>query len=228
MPVNRKEIMRIQKKRFAKRLIAVWVFAGAVAVSPAWADVIYSNFGPGNSYISGSAWGIATNYAFGESFTPGANYDFADAQLAMSGDGTNPQVYLYLESDNGGQPGSILDAMAQQFTMVPLPGSSVDTFYCTSCPTLSAGTTYWIVASTENGQTALWNMNSTGTSAFATSYSGSPNGPWYVATRVGGALEVDGTPLTSSTPEPGSLALLATGVAGLGFLLRRKRQSQSF
>jgi len=152
------------------------------------------------------------------SFTPSSGFQFTDAQLALeSSGGTSADVYL--ESDASGSPGSILDTLVEQSPIIGGSGSLI-TFDCASCPTLTAGTTYWIVATA--GAVASWDLNDTGENGGAYNYSGSPTGPWNGSGLPTPAFEVDGTPLTSSVPEPGPLVLLGTAGAGLALALRRK------
>jgi hypothetical protein len=137
-------------------------------------------------------------------FTATTSIQFADAQLALgsngqTGSGTTADVYL--ESNRGGNPGSVLDTLVEQ------------------SPISNAATTYWIVTAEGNG-TTLWFANNTGVIGAATS--GSDTGPWSDdTTHSSGAFEVDGS--VSPVPEPNSLALLCTVAAGLGFAARRKR-----
>jgi hypothetical protein len=207
-----------------RRLTAVLVLIGTVTVAPVFADVaIYSDFGAGDSYNDGKAWVIGTflnepNQVVGEPFTTTTSIQFADAQLAMlsngqTGSGTTADVYL--ESNSGGSPGSILDTLVEQSPI----SNGIVTFDCSLCPTLSAATTYWIVTAPGNGQT-FWFVDNTG--VIGAALSGSDTGPWGDdTTYTSGAFEVDGS--VSPAPEPNSLALLCTVVAGMGFAARRKR-----
>lgn len=212
-------------KRGLKRLLtAVFVLIGTVSVAPVFADVaIYTDFGAGDSYNDGVVWVIGTflnnpNEVVGEAFTTTTSIQFADAQLAMlsngqTGSGTTADVYL--ESNSGGNPGSIVDTLVEQSPI----SSGIVSFDCSLCPTLSAATTYWIVTAPGNGQT-FWFNNNTG--AIGAALSASDTGPWSDdTTHASGAFEVDGT--VSPVPEPSSLTLLCTVAAGMGFAVRRKR-----
>ncbi len=217
----------MQDRRLVRQFAMALFLAGVVGAAPAFANEIYSNLGSGDSYDSGSAYLIGQisifNQVIGESFVPSANFQFTDAQLALySGGGTSTAVYL--ESDNSGNPGSILDTLAEQSSVVGLPGSVVQ-FDCTTCLSLTAGTEYWIVAAAGNGQTE-WAYNDTGdNSGVDYTYSGSATpGSWSKnSTATRGAFEVDGTPLTTTVPEPDSVALFGTGIAGLALIHRRNR-----
>jgi hypothetical protein len=104
---------------------------------------MYGNFGQGGSFGT-LGWTIGhffgdVNQVVGQSFTTTRSLQFVDAQLAMSGPvGTSAAVYL--ESDNGSQPGTILDTLVEQNPIGMTPG--IVTFNCRLCVTLSAGTQY--------------------------------------------------------------------------------------
>jgi hypothetical protein len=212
------------KRGLKGRLTAVLVLMGTAAAAPVFADVvIYSDFGAGDSWDDGHAWVIGTflnepNQVVGASFTTTTSIQFADAQLALlsngqTGSGTTADVYL--ESNSGGDPGSILDTLVEQSPI----SNGIVTFDCSLCPTLSAATTYWIVTAPGNGQT-FWFNNNTG--VIGAALSESDTGPWSDdSTHASGAFEVDGS--VSPVPEPNSLALLWTLAAGMGFAARRKR-----
>jgi hypothetical protein len=181
------------QRRLGGRLgTAVLVLAGIIAVGPVSADpipgevLIYSNFGPGGSFDTTMGWTIGHfpgtgSQVVGQSFTTTSSLQFADAQLAMSGAvGTSAAVYL--ESDNGGQPGTILDTLVEQNPIGMTPG--IVTFNCRLCVTLSAGTQYWIVAAEGNGNTIwIWN-NISDNSGLAVNHAGSATGPWMVSMEI--------------------------------------------
>jgi hypothetical protein len=89
-----------------------------------------------------------------QGFTPSSNATFADVYMPMgaySGQPSSAQLNVYLESDAGGAPsGVVLDGPLSQCMGISnfsngLGGNFVE-FNCVSCPSLSAGTAYWIVA----------------------------------------------------------------------------------
>jgi hypothetical protein len=192
-------------------------------VAPVFASVIYTNFGAGDSFDFNEAWIIGptgnNNQVIGASFTTTTSIQFADAQLALespggSGSGTTADVYL--ESDSGGNPGSILDTLVEQSPI----SEGIVTFDCSLCPTLSAATTYWIVAAEGNGSTD-WFFNDTGVLGAAYDTNGSDTGPWTDSTtQATPAFEVDGP--ASSVPEPNAFLLLSIALVGMGFAARRK------
>jgi hypothetical protein len=222
--------------RLTRRFTAVLVLAGAVAAAPAFADtVLFSNLGPGSSYdpIFGYSVGPVTpsrSWVEAESFTPSMDLRFADAQLPMSA--LTPGIFtnVYLESDNSGTPGSILDTLLPQSPITTASTGSIVSFDCASCPMLSAGTTYWIVAGLGNGN-STWFGNNTGDTGgfgrFEFAAFGSLDGPWVPNSPAQGAfttpaLQVDGSALTP-TPEPGSLPALGTLIAGLASAIHLRR-----
>jgi hypothetical protein len=217
----------MQKNRFTRRFLAVLVLAGAAGLTPAYADILYSNLGAGGSFDSGSAFNIGQIASFtqviAESFTTTGSAQFEDAQLALFAyGGTSTDVYL--ESDNSGAPGSVLDTLVEQSPVTGYPGSLI-TFDCSTCVTLAVSTRYWIVAAQGNGPTA-WSYNNTGDhSGVLFDYTGSITGPFNSNSSITrGAFEVDGSTIASSVPEPSAIALLFTvvGLAGAG--LRRKNR----
>jgi hypothetical protein len=200
------------------------VLACAVGAVPASADVVYSNFGSGGSFDPGSAYNIGPVYIYNqviaESFETTSAVQFEDAQLALySTSGTTADVYL--ESSASGGPGSVLDTLVEQSSVLTYPGSII-TYDCSACATLSADTEYWIVTAVGNGDTQ-WSFNNIGdNSGIDYDYSGSITGPWTAdGSNTRGAFEVDGTPIAAA-PEPGTFGLTGLALAGLMLVARRR------
>ena len=213
----------------ARRFASVLFVGAALGALPAFSGTIYSNLGPGDSYNSGAAYGIGPVFSFnsivGESFVPGSNFQFSDARLALAAPGGGgTQTGVYLEDDNGGNPGAIIDSLVEQTPLLGGAGSVIQ-FNCASCPALTAGKTYWIVAAPANNNYSIWMYNNTGDNsgiAYNLQSGGSPTpGSWSDnPTTTRGAFEVEGTQL-GSVPEPGSLGLC--GILGLLALCRVRK-----
>lgn len=146
------------------------------------------------------------------SFMSATTVDLDHVDVAVEYYAGSPDFVLQLDSDNGGQPGSVLASWT--FTSIPNDGSccELDTETATSTVSLSAGGTYWLVAlpganTTFDG----WQFNNTGATGMM-SYQTSPGGTYDTVTNSLPAFDVWGdTPAAESVPEPASCALLAVG-----------------
>jgi hypothetical protein len=205
-------------RRFTSPLGALLLALAALFWLPekARADfVIYSNFGPGQTYsaggysVSGLGMTVLPPKGFGaaiaSSFTPTRNFLFDSVELPLVWfSGTNSFI-VALMSDAGGRPGTILESFAAD-GLPPFANPAIDSFISTTHAPLNAGTTYWIVAMPVAGDTAgFWLANTTG----ATGYSRTANDSltWQPQLAASPAFEVDGMPV----PAPPSLVLAALG-----------------
>jgi hypothetical protein len=215
------------------RIAATLLFAIVVAGScrPAEADVIYSTFGPGDSYNHAAGWvvGFAPGpagagpywFQIGASFTPTDSFittsiDLAAVQTRTS---TGPDDLL-VQLWTGTLPG--IGASLAQFAfdpaLIPTPPSAVYTAPLAGV-LLTAGTQYWVVLSVANLGTTqnayAWMLNSQGIQGLAAARLDN----WFLQEDSTPAFRVNGTP----APEPAGTALVALGLAAAGFARRRRR-----
>jgi hypothetical protein len=195
----------------------------AGATQAARADVIFNNFGSGDSYLTDIGWTIGRPpgqvfFEQADSFTVhGTDFNLSGI-TAAAGNVLGPNVYsVGVYTDAGNMPGSLLEMFnfsnLGQFGLnnPPLVGNS------SLQPLLQDGHTYWLVYSTSDTTWAAANLNSTndiGGHVFRTN-----GGAWGFSSDIHGAFRVEGDPV----PEPGTLVLLGMGALGLvGYGYRRR------
>jgi hypothetical protein len=180
-------------------------------VESARADIIFNNFGPGDSYqhFSGQSVGGFFHQDAGDRFAPvGNNYTLDRVTLALSVGGPYGADILFMTSVNG-LPGSVIESWHVPPTppfVGSLPLTVLDSVLH---PLLREDVAYYIVASVPVGQTSsgIWFNNSVGDHGpLAIRQRG---GSWFVINDAlgRGALRVEGEPV----PEPSTVALVALG-----------------
>jgi hypothetical protein len=179
--------------------------------------VVFTNFEGAypfwKTYTSWDVSGPETvwNAVMAVGFTPSSDVTFSDVAVAMGvchpepncgGGGARPyrRVKIYLESDAAGLPGSILDGPLTQLypirDLLNFKGGGVNQFDCVTCPVLSAGTRYWVVAQQDKPHVEDgWDQSFSDSAwEFAYNLEGSATGPWTLmgSGYIRPAFQVDG------------------------------------
>lgn len=208
--------------RFVPRpvLAAVLAAFGVLLVSTSVrADTIIFNNLPSNGYAR--CLGVPStcdDLGAAARFIPDANYRLDSVSFVLSG-GNEPglTIEILTDSGNGLWPGS---TVLESWVTGPIPSQPTLVTVTDSIDlSLTSGTIYWAaVISPENGLDFYLQYLSDGPVAASASYFAS--GGWS-GSSLNLAFEVTGSPTATPTPEPGSVALLGTGVLGVLFLRRR-------
>lgn len=226
------------------RMTHVWPLAAAavlLAVLPAWGrcdSIVIGNItgatvsSPGGFAIEGNAYDYPGDTQFtyaATTFTPTQNMTMTGVSVAIgkgTGGITMGGFSLDLYTSNANLPGTLLDNLGSN---TDVAGLYTDvTSFAVSGISLSAGTQYWLVASpTDNTTSLLWAQDASAYNQGETAYvfSNPPPAGWnlyYVNDPL--FYSVSGTTNGAlPTPEPAAWLLLATGLAGLAGLSRRRR-----
>ncbi len=206
------------------RLLPVLILGGLFHVASLRADVIYTNFGVGDTYASdaglivthdGQAWSSVA-----VAFVPQSSYYLNSIEVVATDLFTDEAaVSIGVFADNGGQPGGTpieelaFGGLGQFGQKVPLL-----TFTTQLNPLLLANTTYWIGLNASDGSMVVWDQNVTQTRGFMQS---DGSGNWSASSLDQGALRINGTlasPASSNSdvntvPEPATWLLLAGALA---------------
>ncbi len=183
------------------------------------AATIYSNFGPGQTYLTiaselvGTLSGLASQVSVGAPFTPATTSVLTAIDFAAVYIGGPNQLNVYLTS--GGLPGAPIES----FTLTNLANlPTVLTVNSVTHPVLSAGTTYWVVLTANDPVNSDfgWNFNTTGATGAATRLGA---GSWVLDQGTTSAFDVQG----DAVPEPATFLLVSGSLLLFGMRCRGRR-----
>jgi hypothetical protein len=230
------DLRRVRRSR-GSVCLAGMVLCMAVVPQFSKAGTVYSSFGPGQSYfccaeqtVSG-ATATAGGTLLGQNevagaFTPAANFDLTQIDVAFDGSFTPPGTNgfnLSLNGDSGGVPGVTIEAWTGLTGATNLMGGNTYSVVESVFPAggtsvlLLTGQQYWIVASPADSNTFIGWVRNSGTGGIYATNSGDG---WHVNSTISSALafDVQGSPV----PEPRTLSLLVVGLLGMGYAAKRK------
>ena len=192
------------------------------------ATVVFNNLGPGDTYNPNIGYAIGNVFAgqrpyeLGAQFTPSQSGFLADIVIALGlVSGTN-QVDVWLSSDSGGRPGSILESFSFVGAMAPFGNSGPPLRGVASSTTfLDSASRYWLIASASSSTDAsvAWNFNSVGD--IGVGGFRQDGDLWTVLNETSGAFRVE----VASVSEPASLSLLVAGLLGVLASVRLGRRN---
>ena len=202
----------------------------ALCSTAAMAGTLYSNLGTGTDvYNCCQGWTISGMGTLSTSFTAANEFQVTQSGNPIQIDvavgyvaGVN-SFYLDIDADNGGQPGAVLASFGNL---------SSSTNYGDCCGlisifgiaglSLSTGTNYWMVLGPTNTISTTWGAwNFSNSAVGLDDYSTDGGKSWFSnGIQPQGAFDIVAG-CCGTTPEPGSVLLFGSGVAGLAGWLRK-------
>jgi hypothetical protein len=174
--------------------------------------VIFSSFGPGDTYDSGSGAGVQgpdSGYGLftsGFSFVPASTLTLDTVQIAIGTLSGSNAFSLAIQAADGpsGMPGTVLETFEVNGQMQPFGVvNPLITITSVARPELDAGINYWLVSAGEGDARAAWNLNDLGLSGTYYSYQGGRE--VLLNDQSIGAFRISGV------PEPGGAWLVILG-----------------
>jgi hypothetical protein len=185
--------------------ITILIFLSLALSGDAQAQTFFSNFGPNDTYNTGSGWGINAPQAVAASFTPSISGTANRIDLALRHvQGVN-SYRLEIFPDAGGLPSAAPLLSLSLISVAP----QTPTPFTVALPvplSLTAGTPYW-VSLFNNAPTAdgAWHWNSIGQTGFV--FTGTPSAPNWLAFNAARPTFRVYSAAATAAPEPSALAL---------------------
>jgi len=203
-------------------LRAAMPLAFLVVAGSANAVVAFSNFGPGDSFLTSTGWTISGptsapgNFDQGEQFTAGATGSVSTIRLALQNVLGANQYIVALYDDAGDAVGNLMMAWSGVGAMGAFGSSSILTL-TNPFPSVSLtnGNKYWLIASAADDAWNAWMFNDQGGMGNH-AFSADDGATYGYTTQNQGAFEVN------VVPEPASMSAIAAGIAAMALRRRRK------
>jgi hypothetical protein len=223
--------------RFGRLLVVLCLIVGAAALSPRRADgQIISNLDQGNQ---SSATNDSNDWSGIGFRTDATAYQLTNVVALLSKVSGGDGFSLDIRTDVSNSPGVVLANLTTGQTIITTANGTPYTFTPSASVLLLPNTAYWITANVTTGSVNWLTTNSTdktGPGSFLTpnflASSNDKGDTWLTTSLLGSGnktlkFEVNGTPVSTGTPELGSLAIASVAVLlGLGGALVRKQAAR--
>lgn len=211
------------------KVFLIFLVLSLLSTGVSQADILFNNFGPGDTYnttlalrVAGGTSGAPSEQESAVGFMPNATAQIGSIDFVASlFRGTN-EITLSLVNNNQGVPDTVSSTL-ESWTFTGQMGQFGTTAPILTAdsilnPLLQAGTFYWLVMSPPVSDTwAEWNVNSIGDIG-PVSFSFDGGSTWSVGQPASrGVFRVNST----AVPEPSTILLLGAGLAGVGLMGRR-------
>jgi hypothetical protein len=203
------------------RLVVVVVGFGCVGVGSRADVILADNLASatgGTADVTGDVW-YAASFA-----TDASAYTLSSVVLMLQETEAPLDVRVDLYSDGGLEPGSLLGSLSASGALST--GLEPVTFTASGLG-LAADTTYWVVVHASSGSLAWgWTASKTGDGVgfrVAWSESDDAGSSWFTTEQFPFQMQVNAAPLTAAVPEPPTIVMASTALAGLAAAGRLRR-----